>query len=470
MTSQQGLPQIIQGGMGIGVSGYRLAGAVARAGGLGVVSGTAIDTVMVRRLQLGDADGATRRALERFPYRGIAERILQTYFVAGGKKSAAPFRLLPLPSASMSQRRSELVVAANYVEVALAKEGHDGVIGVNYLEKLRAPMLASLLGALIAGVDVVLIGAGIPAQIPDVLTKLSAWQPAELRSPVAGSAETLALRLDPRELGGPPISPVVRPAFIPIVSSHVIAKALMKRANGAVDGFVVEHHRAGGHNAPPRKARGSDGQSYGPLDEPELEEFRRLGPPFWLAGGVTSAESVRVALAAGAAGVQLGTPFAYCEESGIDDLIKRDVIDRARARQLSVVTDFQASPTGYPFKRVVRGDTGDAELQALRARKRTCDLGYLRELAVHQGALVHRCAGEPEDSYLHKGGAREDTVNKLCLCNQLLATVGLGQQRNTGEELPLLTAGEEIASIAGFIKPGATSYTASDVLEVLRGS
>ena len=54
------LPSIIQGGMGIGVSDFRLARAVAELGGLGVVSGTAVDTVMVRRLQLGDADGPAR--------------------------------------------------------------------------------------------------------------------------------------------------------------------------------------------------------------------------------------------------------------------------------------------------------------------------------------------------------------------------------------------------------------------------
>ena len=163
MTARkESLPQIIQGGMGIGVSDHRLARAVALAGGLGVVSGTAIDTVMVRRLGLGDPGGEIRRALASFPFPGVAERILRAYFVPGGKAARAPFRLLPLPNLTMSRQRLALIVAANYVEVALAKEGHDAPIGVNYLEKIQAPTLASLLGAVLAGVDVVLVGDSPP--------------------------------------------------------------------------------------------------------------------------------------------------------------------------------------------------------------------------------------------------------------------------------------------------------------------
>jgi magnesium chelatase subunit I len=78
-------PAIIQGGMGVGVSGWRLARAVSRAGQLGVVSGTGLDVVLVRRLQLGDVGGHVRRALDFFPLREVAERIVDRYFVPGGK-------------------------------------------------------------------------------------------------------------------------------------------------------------------------------------------------------------------------------------------------------------------------------------------------------------------------------------------------------------------------------------------------
>lgn len=57
------LPPIIQGGMGVTVSGWRLARAVSKEGQLGVVSGTALDLVLARQLQLGDVGGHLRRAL-----------------------------------------------------------------------------------------------------------------------------------------------------------------------------------------------------------------------------------------------------------------------------------------------------------------------------------------------------------------------------------------------------------------------
>ena len=57
------LPRIIQGGMGVGVSNWRLAKAVSRLGQLGVVSGTALDIVMARRLQEGAARETIRKEL-----------------------------------------------------------------------------------------------------------------------------------------------------------------------------------------------------------------------------------------------------------------------------------------------------------------------------------------------------------------------------------------------------------------------
>ncbi|HID23494.1 MAG TPA: nitronate monooxygenase, partial [Planctomycetaceae bacterium] len=77
--SNESLPVLIQGGMGIGVSGWRLARAVSEMGQLGVVSGTALDSVLIRRLQNGDVGGHVRRALEHFPYPKVAQKILDRY-------------------------------------------------------------------------------------------------------------------------------------------------------------------------------------------------------------------------------------------------------------------------------------------------------------------------------------------------------------------------------------------------------
>jgi NAD(P)H-dependent flavin oxidoreductase YrpB (nitropropane dioxygenase family) len=323
-------------------------------------------------------------------------------------------------------------------------------------------------------VDVVLMGAGIPSSIPGVIARLARWEDAELRLSVEDNQqdEPVQMRFSPRELFGLPAPPLRRPQFLAIVSSHVIAKALQKKANGPVDGFVIEDYTAGGHNAPPRKARRGEAvfaSGFSSADVPDLAEFRALGVPFWLAGSCATPERLRAARAAGAAGVQIGTPFAFCDESAILPELKRDVVERAKRRRLSVVTDFEASPTGYPFKRIVREEQPE-EIAALRARARVCDLGYLRR-PYHDaaGRLGYRCAGEPVQTYLHKGGDEADTANKLCLCNQLLATIGLAQERDTGVELPLLTAGEELSEIARFVGPLQSSYTAGDVIRFMQG-
>lgn len=70
------VPQVIQGGMGVGVSSWRLANAVARTGQLGVVSNVALDALLARRLQHGDPGGHIRQALAHFPVPAIAQSVL----------------------------------------------------------------------------------------------------------------------------------------------------------------------------------------------------------------------------------------------------------------------------------------------------------------------------------------------------------------------------------------------------------
>ena len=173
--------------MGVAVSGWPLARAVSRLGQLGVVSGTALAVVLARRLQLGDPGGEMRHALAQFPYPDMAARVLADYFIAGGKCPGVPFKLTAMPTLQPRRSLVELTVVANSVEVFLAKEGHDGVVGINYLEKIQLPTLPSLYGAMLAGVDYVLMGAGIPRAIPGVLDLLAQGQPAALPVDVGGA-------------------------------------------------------------------------------------------------------------------------------------------------------------------------------------------------------------------------------------------------------------------------------------------
>ena len=152
-------PAIIQGGMGVAVSGWRLAREVSRTGHLGVVSGTAMDAVLARRLQDGDPGGHYRRALVHFPSPAIVERVLEKYFVDGGRAEDAPYKPIPKLTAGASRAAQELAVLGNFAEVWLAKEGHAGVVGVNCLEKVQMATPAAVFGAMLAGVDYVLMGA-----------------------------------------------------------------------------------------------------------------------------------------------------------------------------------------------------------------------------------------------------------------------------------------------------------------------
>jgi NAD(P)H-dependent flavin oxidoreductase YrpB (nitropropane dioxygenase family) len=467
-------PTIIQGGMGVAVSGWRLARAVAQAGQLGVVSGTALASVLVRQLQRGDPGGHLARAFARFPLPAVADRIWRQYHVAGGKAADAPFKLTPLPTLNPGPAFNELTVLANFTEVYLAKEGHAGRVGINFLEKIQLPTLPSVYGAMLAGVDYVLMGAGIPRSIPGVLDAFARGEAAALKIDVTGSApdDDCLATFDPASLFNEAAPALVRPQFLAIISSATLALTLARKSNGRVDGFIVEGPVAGGHNAPPRGPRllSTNGEPiYGPRDVPELAKIREIGLPFWLAGAYARPEKITEALALGAAGVQIGTAFAFCDESGITPALKREVLRLSRAEALRVFTDPLASPTGFPFKVLqLLGSISD-EARYL-ARERICDLGYLREAyRKPDGSTGYRCAGEPVEDYVRKGGALADTVGRKCLCNGLMATVGMGQMRPAGPEEPIVTAGDEVVHLARYLPGAGDSYGAAEVIQWLLG-
>jgi nitronate monooxygenase len=470
------LPKIIQGGMGIAISNWQLARTVATQGQLGVVSGAGVAMVMIARLMHGDVDDHVRRALRHFPLEGPAKRILDNYFVPEPPTPQPRDKRPPMWTLNPSQALNELTVIANFVEVHLAKAGHDQPVGINLLEKTQLPTMASLYGAMLAGVDFVIMGAGIPAQIPGILDKLADHAAASYRIDIEGAtpADDYRLHFDPQAVFpaiAERVGPLRRPRFLPIVSSVVLAKALIKRSTGTIDGFVIETPTAGGHNAPPRGAMHLDDGGepiYGVKDVVDLDAIKKIGLPFWMAGGYDSPDKLQEALDAGAVGIQVGTAFAYCDESGMGATLKQRVIQRVLDKTTKVRTDSLVSPTGFPFKVVLLEETlSDSEI--FKTRTRLCDVGALRHPYKREdGKVGFRCPAEPAASYEAKGGDHADTAGAVCLCNSLVATAGFPQHRNNGYiEPPIVTAGDGLASIGKYIKPGRREYTALDVLDYL---
>ena len=231
---------------------------------------------------------------------------------------------------------------------------------------------------------------------------------------------------------------------------------------------MIEGPTAGGHNAPPRGKLelNDEGEPiYGERDRVDLEKLRALGVPFWLAGEYGSPGKVREALAAGAAGVQVGTAFAFCAESGLRSDYKQALLKKSINGQARVFTDPQASPTGFPFK-IAQLEGTLSEPEANLARPRICDLGFLREaFKTADGTIDFRCPAEPVTVYVSKDGKQESTAGRKCLCNALLANIGHPQVRNGRHiENGLVTSGDDLTGIAQFLPANRSSYSAADVL------
>jgi NAD(P)H-dependent flavin oxidoreductase YrpB (nitropropane dioxygenase family) len=468
------LPTVIQGGMGVAVSSWQLARAVSAKGQLGVVSGTALDIVLARRLQDGDPGGDSRRALAAFPDQAMSQRVLDRYFEPTGRATGHPYRPIPKLTLTQSRPGQELVVVSNFVEVWLAKEGHAGVVGINFLEKVQMATPAAAFGAMLADVDFVLMGAGVPRQIPQLLTDFAAGRPGGVGVDVHGSDEQHRVEVDPAKLLGVPPPALRRPKFLAIISAAVLASYLARDDATRPDGFVIEGPVAGGHNAPPRGRMVLDDDDepvYGPRDDVDLTKIAELGIPFWLAGSYGTPERVVEARAAGAAGVQVGTLFALSEESGLSEDLRTEVLHQLAAESLSVRTDSLASPTGFPFK-VAQLPQTLSDPQVYDERPRLCDLGYLRTpFVAASGEIGYRCPSEPVHMYLRKGGAIEDTVGRKCLCNALAANVGLAQTRKDGfVEPPLVTLGSNLDAARALASKHPAGWSAAEVVDWLLSS
>lgn len=490
-------PAIISGGMGIWISCWVMSRIVSMMGGMGIVSGTALDIVYARILQNGDPGGHVRRAFAELVRRqpglsGAVERILREYFIEGGKPETASYK--PTPTARLKRVRNSadgktsfwepgmdfqvLTLAANFAEVWLTKEGHNGSVGINYLRKVERPLPWGLYGAMLAGVDYVAIGAGSPVEIPGMIRRLARHEDAEMPIRVFGtdsSSGDFSLCLRPGILGMHGSAPLLQPKFLAIVSSFLLANALVSNPGSRPYGFIIEGAVAGGHNAPPgKKAFNKRGESmvvYTEADAIDVKAIGGLGLPFWLAGAYGGPEKLKEALALGATGIQFGTAAALSGQSGLAPELRAGALELMARGELKIRTDGRASPSGFPFKVAEIPGTLSEEM-VYSARKRICDIGFLQSAYLApDGNLSFRCPAENEDEYVRKGGKLAHTKGRVCLCNGLLATAGFPQTWPNGyKEPPIVTLGDDLdhaKTLMNSLPPGQKTYSIGKVLKYI---
>jgi len=457
--------------MGVNISDWYLARTVSLCGELGTVSGVALERIVPRILQKGDQGGHIRRALSHFPFPSIAEKVINTFYVENGIQKGTPYKAVPVFTISPASLLISLTVCANYAFVWLAKENNPNPISINYLEKVAMPHVYAITGAMLAGIDFVTMGAGIPLQIPKLLEDITEGREVSYRLPVIGKNITShTMTFDPEKFFGGPLPQMKKPGFIPIIASNLLANIFMKKLPaGSVHGFVVEEWTAGGHNAPPRKPilneKGEQEPIYGEKDMVDYPAITPLGVPFWIGGSYASPEKLKWALSVGATGIQAGSIFALSDDSHMNNEIRRKIRKLGFEGKLIVKTDMRISPTGFPFK-VVDLDGTIAKPEIYEARTRICDQSELVSLYERpDGGIGYRCSAEPENQFVRKGGDLKDTVGRGCLCNGLITTAGFGDEK----EPPVVTLGDDVSFLPFLMKNAEDSYSAAQAIRYLLG-
>jgi nitronate monooxygenase len=329
---------IIQGGMGVGVSLYPLASAVAKEGGLGIVSSACLDRLVSKRT---------------------------------GKKYNS--------------------YEAAYEEVSLAK-AEGGYAGINIMGALVRDYNDSVRGALDAGADAIISGAGLPITLPA-------------------------------------IQPPKDTALIPIVSSARALDIICKKwekLGYRPDAVVLEGPLAGGHLGFKIDQIDIEANKLENLLPPVKDVAKKYGDfPVIVAGGIYTYEDISRFIKMGADGVQMGTRFLATEESSATDEYKQAVIN-AKEDDIIVAHD-PGSPCGMPFRVIKQSPMYVSALR--RARPPKCDKGYV--LLKDKEGKFTICP------------AKESNEHHFCICNGLLSSAGY----NRDKEEPLYTVGTNASRI-----------------------
>lgn len=257
LAGREVLP-IVQGGMGVGVSAHRLAGTVASLNAVGTLS-----SVDLRRHHPDLMERTTR--------------------IGTG------------PEAKARINAANLEALDREIKAARAIAQGRGLLAVNVMRAVAeyAPYVTR---ACESGIDAVVVGAGLPLDLPE----LAADFPRVALIPILSDARGIALVLKKWE-----------------------------RKRRLPDAIVIEHPKhAGGHLGAARIEELGDARFEFENVIPEARTaLRALGAedrvPLIAAGGINTPQRVRELIALGAAAVQLGTAFAVTEEGDAHPEFKR---------------------------------------------------------------------------------------------------------------------------------------------------
>ena len=281
LGGRQLLP-IVQGGMGIGVSAHRLAGAVAAMGGVGTLS--AVD------LRRHHPD-----LMERT--QGWASRVGQDEATRAAIDAA------------------NLEAVEREVKAAREQSQGRGLLAMNVMRAV-SDYAGYVKRSLEAGIDAVVVGAGLPLDLPD----LAQDHPKALLVPILSDSRGVQL---------------------------IVKK--WERKKRLPDAIVIEHPRlAGGHLGAAKIADLNDPRFDFERVIPEALAFLRSAGiekeiPLIAAGGIRSYEDIQRVQALGAAGVQLGTPFAVTQEGDAHPEFKR-ILAEARDEDMVEFTSVAGLP------------------------------------------------------------------------------------------------------------------------------
>jgi nitronate monooxygenase len=323
---------IIQGGMGVGVSLHPLASAVAKEGGLGIVSSACLDRLVSKRT---------------------------------GKRYNS--------------------YEAAYEEVSLAKS-NGGYAGINIMGALVRDYNDSVKGAIDAGADAIISGAGLPLTLPA-------------------------------------IQPPKDTALIPIVSSTRALDIICKKwekLGYRPDAIVLEGPLAGGHLGFKMDQIDLESNILENLFPPVKEMAQKYGDfPVIVAGGIYTHDDILKFFKMGADGVQMGTRFLATQESSASEEYKQAVLI---AKEEDIVVAYDpGSPCGLPFRVIKQSPMYVSAIKKLRPPK--CDKGYV--LLKDKEGKFSICP------------AKESNEHHFCICNGLLSSADY----NRDKEEPLYTVG-----------------------------